>query len=439
MKEAFMRFVRLTVFFSMAVPMVWTALPVTEYTLNNGLRLLVYEDHSAPVVSTQVWYRVGSYNEPCGLTGISHLLEHMMFKGTKRYGPKEYDRIINRHGGEENGMTGDHYTIYFANLARDYWPIELELEADRMRNLLLDSLEFERERKVVMEERRLSENDPYGLFFETFDAVAYLRHPYRNPTIGWMDDLEQIRLKDVIDYYHRWYNPANVVIMVAGDVKPDQALELVRRFFGKGRGECTPELVVREPVQRGERRFELKRQGGSKALLVGFHIPEQANDDSYVLNVIAGLLFGGRTSRMYRDLVYEQQLALSISGWVGNSKYPGMFYIFAIPRQEKDLALLEAAIYKKIDELKTGEVGDRELERVKNQSIADFIFRQDSFFSMGMGLARAEIMTGSYLNFETYPERIARVTKQEIKEVARRYFTKDNRTVGILLPEEEAK
>jgi zinc protease len=421
------------------VPVVWAGLPVTEYTLKNGMRVLVYEDHSAPVVSTQIWYRVGSYNEPAGQTGISHLLEHMMFKGTKRYGPKEYDRIIDQHGGEENGFTGNHYTVYYANLFKDYYPIELAMEADRMANLRLDSLEFQRERKVVMEERRLSENDPYGLLFETFDEVAYLRHPYRNPTVGWMEDLQQITRRNLVDYYHKWYNPANALVVVAGDIKPAEARESVERSFGKIKGEPAPELVVMEPEQRGERRIEVKREVGSKAILIGYHIPEEGSADSDVLNVITGILFRGRTSRMYKKLVYEDQQALSCSGWVGNSKYPGVFSIFAIPRQGKDLARLEESIYQGLEQLKTGDIEDRELARVKNQTIAGFLFRQDSFFGMGLGLANTEIITGSYRNLETYPERIGRVTKEEIREVAKKYFTKDNRTVAILVPEKEAK
>src|SRR4030042_4630071 len=246
-------------------------LQVEETILDNGLKVLIYEDHFAPVVSVQVHYRVGAYNEVLGITGISHLLEHMAFKGTTKIVPKEYNKIIERSGGEENAFTSTHRTVYFANLSEDRYEIELELEADRMQNLTLAQKEFEPEKGVVMEERRLGENDPYSSFFEQLDFVSYSYHPYRRPVIGFMSDLEKISRDDVYNYYRKFYNPANAVVIVAGSVDPVDALKKVKKHLGKIPGRKVEEPVYAEPPQHGERRFILKREVHLPALAIQYH------------------------------------------------------------------------------------------------------------------------------------------------------------------------
>ncbi len=409
-------------------------LDVKEFKLDNGLQVLIYEDHSAPVVSTQIWYRVGAYNEPKGFTGISHLLEHMGFKGTKKVPVKEYSKIIERNGGDENAFTSRHYTCYFANLARDRYHIELELEADRIQNLLLDSLEYSREKEVVKEERRLGENDPFDALWEEFFAVAYKVHPYKNPVIGWMDDIERITFKDLREYYHTYYNPANALIMIAGDVQPEAALKLVKKYFGRIRGRPVKEIVYNEPEQKGERRFKIKREVETPALMIGYHIPNINHPDAYTLDVISYILGRGKSSRLYKRMIYDERLALSISCSSWADKYPGIFYFYVIPQFGKEIAQMEKVIYEEIDRLKREPVGDDELERVKNQVLADFVFAKDGVMRMGYEIASAEIITGDYRYIETYPDRIAHISKDDIMNTAQKYLNEDNRTVGILVP-----
>ncbi len=414
-------------------------LAVQEYRLDNGLQLLVYEDHSAPVVSAQIWYKVGAYNETKGLTGLSHLLEHMAFKGTKKVSGKEYSKIIERNGGDENGMTSRHYTCYFANMARDRYEIELELEADRMQNLILDSAEFVPEKAVVMEERRLGENDPIEALWEEFFATAYRVHPYQNQVIGWMADLERATHRDLQRHYRTYYNPANAVVMLSGDVSPEEARRVVQRLFGKIKGTPVSEAVYAETPQRGERRIKAKRPVETEALIIGYHIPSITHPDAYTLDVISYILTRGRSSRLYRKMVYDQQAALQVSGGAWSDKYAGMFYFLALPQAGKPIAELEGLIYEEVARLKSEPVSDAELERVKNQVLADFVFSKDGVTRMGFEIAYAQIHAGSYTYLETYDEKIARVSKDDIMRAAEKYFTEDNRTVAVLVPEPEAR
>jgi len=296
---------------------------VQEYTFSNGLKVLVYEDHFAPIVSTQIYYRVGSYNEPIGLTGISHLLEHMAFKGSKKYGPKEYDRIIESAGGEENGFTSVHQTGYYANLHKRKYELELKLEADRMQNLLIDAKEFIPEKGVVMEERRLGENDPYHNLFEYLDLMSNLYHPYRNPIIGFMADIERITRDDVYDWYRRYYNPANAVVVIAGDVHPEEALRAVKKYYGKIKGIKQQEAVFQEIPQLGERRFELKRDVMTPALGIQYHTVEVSHPDAYILDVISMILSYGLSSRFEQKLVRERGIATRIRTYSSTSKSGG--------------------------------------------------------------------------------------------------------------------
>lgn len=427
-------------------------LPVYEYSLKNGLKVLVYVDSSAPVVSTQLWYKVGSYYEPSGITGISHLLEHMGFKGTKRIKPGEYWRIIHELGGEANAFTSELYTAYYANLASDRYEIAIDLESDRMRNLILDTLEFNREKQVVMEERRLGENSPGTALWEQFFATAYLVHPFRNPVIGWMNDLERITRDDVYNYYRSYYTPQNAILVIAGSVNPEVAYKKAEKYFSKIKSSPAPlkDFSKAEPPQKGERRFIVRRKVSAPMLMLGFHTCDIMNPDYYALEVLERILLTGKSSRLQRKLVYEQGKVLSIFGGNDTEKDPGIFYLFltlqTVPKQvskeEKegfDYAVkeVEEAIYQELEVLKQDTVNTKELERVKNQVISNFVFAQDRIFSMGAAIARSTITTGSYKFFENYPEMISKVTKDDIRRVVNKYFFSDNRTVGILLPADE--
>jgi zinc protease len=425
----------LTIFF------LWVdlSLPVHSYTLKNGLRVLFYVDTLSPMVSTQVWYRVGSYYEPSGLTGISHLLEHMAFKGSKNYPGDLYSKLILENGGQENAFTSENYTAYWSDLSSDRYELALKLEADRMKNLLLDSLEFESEKKVVMEERRLGENSPYDVMWENFYAVAYLSHPYRTPVIGWMDDLKRIRVSDLRNWYRNYYQPKNAVLILAGRIKPESAIKKVERYFGGIKGKDVPELSFSEPPPRGERRIKIKKDVKTPLLMIGYRTCDISDPDYFPLEVLEGILFRGRSSRLYQSLVFTKGLVTDIFGGSDIEKDPGIFYFFAVVKETTKIGETEKAIYEEIERLKTDSIPTKELEKVRNQVLADFFFQQDRIRSIAFSLAKWEILLGDYTFFERYPKEISQVKEEDIKRVLRRYFTEDRRTVAILLPEKEEK
>lgn len=414
----------------------WNFQPICvyEHQLNNGLKVLIYEDHFAPVVSTQIHYKVGSYNEPTGLTGISHLLEHMAFRGTKKYGPKEYDRMIDEAGGEENAFTSTHQTVYWANLHKDRYELELMLESDRMKNLLIAEKEFIPEKNVVMEERRLGENDPYGSLFETLDQMTYLYHPYRNPTIGYMIDLQKIQRDDVYNWYKKYYNPSNAIIVISGDVDRKEALKLVKKYYSKIEGQTVKEDEYYEPPQNGERRFKLFKDVNFPALAINYRAVSINHPDASVLEVIDRIVAGGKSSRFEKNLVWEKGIATQIDTYVSFLKYEGTFCIFAVPQSGVSIEELENEIYSEFDKLKMGDVTETEIEKAKNQTIAHFIYKQDSPAGMGFTIGYWEIVSGSWKNLNLYLQKILEVNKEDIVRVAEKYFTEDNRTVGYLLP-----
>lgn len=407
---------------------------VAEYRLDNGLQLLVYEDHFAPVVSTQVHYLVGAYDEPKGLTGMSHMLEHMIFKGTKKYGPKAYDAIIKKAGGENNGYTSVHETCYFANLNRDRYTLELEMEADRMQNCLIRDGDFALERAVVMEELRLNENDPYGSFGIVADQLTFTVHPYRNPVVGYMEDLTRVTRDDLFRWYRANYNPANTVIVVAGDVDPDDVHRQVRKFYGRIRGAPRREEVFSEPPQNGERRFEMKRDVMLPALSIQYHTVPINHEDSYALEIIEMILSHGRSSRFQKNLVRSQELATRLYGYAYHSKYAGLFVIFGLPQIGVEPAALEEAIEAEIEALKKSGVSEEELGKARNRALAQAIYRLDSVSSIGFSLSFWRVYSGDWRNFNEYPSRLQQVTNDDIIRVANKYLDKDNRTVGYLLP-----
>jgi zinc protease len=418
---------------------IWQPVKVDKFILDNGLTLLVYEDHFAPVVSAQIHYRVGAYDEPKGLTGISHLLEHMAFKGTKKYGPKVYDRTIHEAGGEENGFTSNHVTAYFANLHKDRYAIELEFEADRMTNLLLDPKEFEPEKHVVMEERRLNDNDPYGSFDELLGLLTYTYSPYRNPVVGFMSDLERITLADVKSWYRRYYNPANAIVVVAGDVRAADVRLLVNKLFGKMKGALArPDSFV-EPPQQGERRFEYRKDVRMPAIGIQYQTVSVLDPDAYALNLIAMILSQGRSSRFQRETVREKNLAADIYAYSATAKYGGTFIAFGIPQAGVDVKTLETEIENQMERLKTEKVAAEELDKAKRLVMAQTIYRQDAPTGIGFTIANWENTTGDWNNINRFPEEIQKVTADDIQRIARKYLIKENRTVGYLLPSERSE
>lgn len=309
------------------------ALEVKEYKLTNGLKILIVEEHKAPVATFQVWYRVGSREEPSGKSGLSHLVEHMMFKGTPKYGPSALSKIVQKNGGTDNAYTTKDYTVYFELFSSDRIALSLKLEADRMQNLTMEPKEVSSERDVVMEERRLRyEDDPQRALFEEVVAAAFKVHPYQRPVIGWMSDLNSIGRDDLYPYYKTYYSPRNAVIVMVGDVNGDEMIEKVKSSFGDmPSGSLVKSMNSTEPDQKGERRVILKREAELPYIIVAYHSPSFPHEDSYALDVLNWILSGGKSSRLYRSLVYETRIALNVSDdYSGFNKDP---YLFSYMRQ----------------------------------------------------------------------------------------------------------
>lgn len=409
---------------------------IKEYTLDNGLKLIISEDHKVPLATFEVWYRVGSRDELSGKTGLSHLLEHMMFKGTPLYGSKTFSKIIQRNGGIDNAMTSKDYTMYFNTLSSDRTGISIDLEADRMANLLLDSKETSSEINVVMEERRMRyDNDPQNLLFETVVATAIKTHPYRRPVIGWMPDIASTGREDLYVHYKKFYSPDNAFIVLAGDVKPAEMLEKITATFGgfKKSG-LNKEVVTKEPEQNGEKRVYLKKEAELPYLMAAYHTPSFPHEDSFALEALSTILSGGKSARLYKALVYEKKLALDAgSEYSGMYRDPFLFVFWATAAPGREIAEVERALYSEMEGLKNAPPSDKELQKAKNQIEASFIFGQDSLYLQAMNIGSFE-MLGSWRLMDKYLEGIRKVTPRDIQEAAKKYLTEDNRTVGILVP-----
>jgi len=409
---------------------------VFETVLPNGLKVILLENHKAPLVTFQVWYRVGSRNEAWGKTGLSHMLEHMMFKGTEKVGPEEFSRIIQENGGNDNAFTSYDYTAYFENLSADRVQVAIDLEADRMQNLMLREEDFRTERMVVMEERRLrTEDNPQSVLVEQVMSTAFQTQPYHWPIIGWMEDIARFTLEDLKAYYKTYYNPINAFLVVVGDFKKDELLpKIVEAFGSQAKGVAPDQEKDKDPPQIGERRIFVKKEAQLPFLLTGYHTPNLRDKDSYVLEVIATILSGGKSSRLYQRLVREKRLVLSADADQSLvSRDPSLFTLSAELLPGKEVAEVEKAFDQEIEQLQREPVGEKELEKTKNQLEASFIFGQDSIFNQAMLLARHEIAL-SWKTIDDYLPSIRKVTPEDIQRVARKYLIPDNRTVGILIP-----
>ncbi len=413
---------------------------VHEATLSNGLKVIIKEDHRSPVVVSQLWYKVGSSDEPPGLTGISHVLEHMMFKGTQRYKPGEFSRIIAEQGGRDNAFTDRDYTVYFQQLEKSRLPISLELEADRMQNLLLQETELKPELRVVMEERRMRTDDqPESLVHEKFMATAYQVHPYMHPVIGWMADLEKLTVKDVRDWYQRWYVPNNATLVVVGDVVPREVFALARQYFGPIPSrplQRSPPAA--EPPQTEMRQAEVSVPAEVPYLLLGFHTPSLTKKDEwepYALDVLSGILDGGASARFSRQLIREQQIATGVdSDYSPAARFPGTFTISGIPAQGHNLGELKAAILAQLERIKREPATPEELKRVKAQVVARQVYNRDSVFSQAMLIGMLETVGLDWHFIDGYVGRVRAVTAQQVQEVARKYLVDSNMTLVSLNP-----
>jgi len=414
---------------------------VSEFMLDNGMKIIVREDHRAPVVVSQIWYKVGASYEHNGITGVSHVLEHMMFKGTNTHAPGEFSRIISENGGRENAFTGRDYTAYFQQLEKSRLEVSFELEADRMRNLLLQPEEFAKEVKVVMEERRLrTEDKPQSLTYERFSAAAFQTSPYHNPIIGWMNDLENMNIDDLKDWYKKWYAPNNATLVVVGDVKPNEVYLLAQKYFGpvpRGKNiKLKPRLEVE---QEGERRIVVKRPAKLPYLLMGYQVPvlktAQEDWEPYALEVLAQILDGDDSARLAINLVRGTQIAASASASYDiAARMQSLFMFSAVPSQNKTVIDIELALKTEIERIKNEPITKEELERVKIQVVASDIYEKDSVFYQAMQIGMLETIGLNWKLMDDYVERIRAVTTEQVQQVAKKYLVDDHLTVAVLEP-----
>ena len=417
---------------------------VHEYQLDNGLKLIVKEDHRAPVMVSQVWYKVGSSYEHDGITGVSHVLEHMMFKGTKAHPSGEFSRIISENGGSENAFTSRDYTAYFQTMEKSRLEISFELEADRMRNLVLPEDEFLKEVQVVMEERRMrTEDNPQALTWEQFNATAYISSPYRIPVIGWMDDLESMHIDDLSDWYRQWYAPNNATVVVAGDVDPKEVLRLARRYFGPLKpSKIQPAKPRREVTQLGVKRLQVKAPAELPYLMMGYKAPvvltadKELDWEPYALEVLAGVLDEGSGARLASELVRGNAIAASASaGYDAHDRMQGLFLLSGTPSKGRSVAELETALREQLQKLKDEPVKAAELDRVKAQIRAQKVYEQDSIFYQAMQIGVLETIGLSWREADRYHQQIQAVTPAQVMEVAKKYLVDSHLTVAELVPQ----
>lgn len=415
---------------------------VKEYILKNGLKVLIIEDHKSPLATFQIWYKVGSKDEPIGKTGISHLLEHMMFKGTSKYGSKVFSNMVQRNGGIDNAHTTKDYTMYHQTLSSDRIGISIELESDRMFNLLLDPKDVVNERNVVMEERRMRyEDDPQNLLYEEVISAAFKAHPYQWPVIGWMSDIASIEREDLYRHYKTYYSPDNAFIVIAGAVKAEELILKIRENFEhiKPSEMSVVKYKTEEPKQRGEKRIYLKKEAELPYMLIAYHVPSFPHADSYALDVLSAILSSGKSSRFYKSIIYEKRLALNaFADYSGFYKDPFLFILGGTVAPQKNIDDLEKTIYEEIERIKNEAPSVKEIQKAKNQIEASFVFAQDSTYSRAFYTGIFE-MLGDWRLMDKYLDGIRKVTPEDVQAMAKKYLIDDNKTVGILIPTKNSK
>ncbi|MGA7562447.1 MAG: pitrilysin family protein [Desulfobaccales bacterium] len=415
---------------------------VVEHKLDNGLKVLLLKETRAPIITLQLWYRVGSRNECLGKTGISHVAEYMLFKGTARYGPKYFSREVGRVGGSDNAFTSRDYTAFFETGPKDQLKHWLEMEADRMKGINVNEEGFQTDKKVVLEERRLTtDDDPQSFMEEAALAATFEAHPYQWPVIGWQHDIESISLEDYQQYYHRYYQPNNCTLVVVGDIEPKEALKEIEDTVGDlPAGPEPPKVTAQEPPQYGERLVWVHREAQFPYLLMSYHTPNwQTPEDAYPLELLSRILSEGHSSRLYHDLVYEQKLALKVGAdYDLYTCDPFLFMLSGQPMPGKTLAQLQAGLDTEIKRLQTELVSPRELLKAKNQASAEFYLHQDSIFFRGMLLGETESVARWTLLKEYIPK-LTKVTAADVRRVAQKYLVPMNCTLGLLAPVKTGK
>ena len=410
--------------------------------LANGLRVVVKPDRRAPVVVSMVWYRIGSVDEQNGVTGVAHVLEHMMFKGTQKVPPGEFSRLIAAAGGRDNAFTSRDYTAYFQTLHKSELPLSFRLEADRMASLVLSQDEFAKELKVVMEERRWRTDDrPHAVVYERLMAAALVAHPYRNPIIGWMSDLEHLRLEDIRRYYDRWYAPNNATVVVVGDVAPAEVFALAEQYFGTiTRKPLPPRKPQDEPPQLGLKRITVKAPAELPYVLMAYRVPRMerpATDwEPYALDMLESILSGNDAARLLQTLVKTERIATSAgASYDGIGRGPAFFYLSGSPVAGHGADELEQGLRREVRRVVDEGVTAEELNRVKAQVIAAQVYQRDSMFFQARQIGWMEMIGFTHRDLDVFIEKLQQVTADQVREVARKYLVDDRLTVAYLDPQ----
>ena len=412
-------------------------LNATVETLKNGLKVILVEDHSVPVISRWTFYRVGSRNEHPGITGISHFMEHMMFNGAAKYGPKEFDHVLESNGGYSNAFTSEDMTAYYEDFASNVLELCMDLDSDRMKSLALDPKYMVSEMDVVKEERRMSvDNSVEGAMSEELSALAYKAHPYGWPVLGWMSDLEKITRDDAVKYNKTYYSPNNAILVVVGDFDTKRALELVHKYYADIPAQTPPEsLRTVEPEQQGERRAELHKAAEMPEVFMGYHIPDVKSNDIYALDVLECVLSEGESSLLYRKLVRD----LGIAVYTGTSAQwrlsPGLFEIYVKVKPGKTAAESETAVYDILKDIAANGITAAELAKAKNQIAANFYRSMQTVNGKARKIGTYEIFFGDFNEMLKVQDRYRTVTADDVKRVAQKYLTQKNRNVVTLVPE----
>ncbi|UOA07911.1 pitrilysin family protein [Methylobacter sp. S3L5C] len=415
---------------------------VFEHTLTNGLKVLVKEDHRSPVAVSQVWYKVGSSYEPGGITGISHMLEHMMFKGTDKHPAGEFSRIISENGGDENAFTGQDYTAYFQTMEASRLAVSFELEADRMRNLHLLPEELKKELQVVTEERRMRTDDnPQAKMQEQFMTMAYSNSPYQHPVIGWPADIANYTVEDLQAWYQLWYAPNNATLVVVGDVQPQAVFDLAEKYFSALKpSDIKPLKPQTEIEQLGVRKMTVKVPAKLPSIIMAYKVPtlKTATNESeaYALEVLAGVLDGGSSARLTSALVRGKQIAVAAGAGYGlTSRMSDLFELEATPAEGKTVIELEVALKDEIKKLQQNLISTEELARIKAQVLASDIYQKDSNFYQAMEIGTLETVGLGWQKADEYVSKINQVTAEQVREVARKYLIEDHLSIAYLEPQ----
>ncbi|MDX2153204.1 MAG: pitrilysin family protein [Bryobacteraceae bacterium] len=422
---------------ALALPALPQKFDVKTQTLSNGMKVLVQEDRDIPNVAMYLFYKIGSRNERPGITGISHYFEHMMFNGAKKYGPKQFDIVMEKNGGNNNAYTTRDLTVYTNWFPRTMLELMFDMEADRIRDLAFDPKIVESERGVVYSERRSNiDNNPFGILFEQLYANAYLAHPYSWPVVGWSSDIEAWSMDDLKGWFKMGYAPNNCVLVIVGDVTSEEVFGLAKKYLEPiPRQDPPPAVRTKEPEQIGERRVTIRRPAQLPIQFIGYHAAASNDPDYLPLQVMLNILQSGRSSRLYSRLVEKEQLALNVGGGVNASLDPGLILFNMQPRAGVDTAATEKALFGELDRMRNSEVTPAELSKAKNQILSQLFQQTKTIAGRANLLGTYEIYFGGHQELANAEARLDKVTAADIKRVAEKYLNPNRRTVATLIPE----